>query len=578
MAEAQEIRQATELLFNERKDFIVIGLTGRTGSGCSLISNFLTKEFEELTLPSPKDNEYNNNEERKYKVVYKYAKENWAAFRLIEVKNIIVSFILEDDYERFIKYINDNLKFTIPYFDKLINSLNDNLKIEFNELHKIRIKVKNEMEKDRDKSLSSDLAYSFYFEDLPRFTNKLQKTLNDHDPNLYTLIFQNIGNNIRKSGLAYEIKFEPQNIYKLSQRINVLIKILRRRNIKIQKRILIVIDAIRNPHEAVFFKERYSAFYLFSVNCDNKDRIDRLINKGLNKKQIEKLDKQEYPQKLIGVNKFISQNIGRCIELADIHLFNPNDSDYSIILKQIIRYVTLIMHPGIVTPTHIERCMQVAYDAKLNSGCMSRQVGAVVTDVDYSVKSIGWNNPPEGQVQCNLRDIKSLLNCDDKLAFSDFEYCDELFSLYLNQSCKHKIDDENLKGRMFSYCFKDAYNAFEDKKNQVHTRALHGEENAFLQIAKYGGVGLKGGYLFTTASPCELCAKKAFQLGIKKIYYIDPYPGISEKHVLSFGKDRPEMQLYEGAIGRAYHALYTPIIPYKDEINMLLDFEFIQKK
>lgn len=100
---------------------------------------------------------------------------------------------------------------------------------------------------------------------------------------------------------------------------------------------------------------------------------------------------------------------------------------------------------------------------------------------------------------------------------------------------------------------------------------MHAEENAFLQISKYGGQGIKGGNLFCTASPCELCAKKAYQLGIKHIYYIDPYPGISEKHILSFGRNsiNPKMKLFYGAIGEAYIRLYKPLLPYKDELELV---------
>jgi hypothetical protein len=117
--------------------------------------------------------------------------------------------------------------------------------------------------------------------------------------------------------------------------------------------------------------------------------------------------------------------------------------------------------------------------------------------------------------------------------------------------------------------FKDIRNGLTKKGNQVHTRALHGEENAFLQIVKYGGQAINGGYLFTTSSPCELCAKKAYQLGIIKIFFIDPYPGISKKHILLSGNNTPELQLFQGAIGRAYHQLYEPIMSYKDELKLM---------
>lgn len=74
--------------------------------------------------------------------------------------------------------------------------------------------------------------------------------------------------------------------------------------------------------------------------------------------------------------------------------------------------------------------------------------------------------------------------------------------------------------------------------------------------------------MFTTASPCELCAKKAYQLGISKIVFIDPYPGIASSHILSSGENSPELSLFRGAVGSAFHKLYQPFMPFKDELDM----------
>ncbi len=227
-----------------------------------------------------------------------------------------------------------------------------------------------------------------------------------------------------------------------------------------------------------------------------------------------------------------------------------------------------MLHPGLVTPTHIERCMQLAYNAKFNSGCLSRQVGAVVTRADYSIQSVGWNDVPKGQISCNLRDANGYCKNKDKESFSEYEIENKEFSnsmLKISNASKNKTS-----GRCMSYCFKDVYNGLKGEKNQVYTRALHAEENAFLQISKYGGTEVKGGCLFTTASPCELCAKKAYQLGIEKIYYIDPYPGISQSHILTFGSTgNPEMKLFYGAIGQSYLDFYQPRISIKDELEMV---------
>lgn len=279
----------------------------------------------------------------------------------------------------------------------------------------------------------------------------------------------------------------------------------------------------------------------------------------------------EYPKKLVGKEKFYNQNISACLEISDVHIYNPeiDNNKYYFLTEQIIKYVVLMMHPGLITPTHIERCMQIAYNAKVNSGCLSRQVGAVITGDDYSIKSVGWNEVPKGHLSCGLRDVRQYCRNKDEESYSHFEITDCDFSEAITEIYE-SIDYEKLGGRLYPYCFKDIYNEMKDKDNQVHTRALHAEENAFLQISKYGGEGVQGGYLFITASPCELCAKKSYQIGIKKIFYIDPYPGISQNHILKFGSENnPEMLLFFGAIGNAYISLYTQRISIKDELEMI---------
>lgn len=126
-------------------------------------------------------------------------------------------------------------------------------------------------------------------------------------------------------------------------------------------------------------------------------------------------------------------------------------------------------------------------------------------------------------------------------------------------------------GKLPCYCFKDYHNQINEERNQVHTRALHAEETAFLSLGA-NHLRAENGILFTTSSPCELCSKKAMHLGIKTIYYVEPYAGVSEKHVLSIGerKKRPQLILFTGAIGTAYNRLYTPLLPRKDENEMWL--------
>lgn len=312
---------------------------------------------------------------------------------------------------------------------------------------------------------------------------------------------------------------------------------------------------------------------MFAVTSDENDRFSRLINLGFSKSEIDTIDHKEYPKKKIKKEYFSSQDIQRCIELSDVYLHNKTESrtDMFELSKQLFRYISLIMHPGLVTPTNIERCMQTAFNAKANSGCISRQVGAAVTDDNFSIMSIGWNDVPEGQVACGLRDINKLLDNNDNEAFSEYERSED-FKVFLQS--KLTSMEKKMKGRYCRFCFKDAYNSHTGLSNQVHTRALHAEENAFLQIVKRGGGLVKNGNLFTTASPCELCSKKAYQLGIANIFFIDPYPGISESHIINSGKQRPKLKYFQGAIGRAYSQLYQDFMPLKDENEILYVMKF----
>ncbi|HWR32661.1 MAG TPA: hypothetical protein VN451_04015 [Chitinophagaceae bacterium] len=395
----------------------------------------------------------------------------------------------------------------------------------------------------------------------------------------------------------------------MAQQINTLIKAIRMVNDS--KPAKIIIDSLRNPFEIMFFKQRYSAFYLIAVNRDTKIREAFLKGYyGKEYKAMESLLESEYNG---GKGKqFYKPYLRSCIEKADIHITyrtqeetkelneakKDNASPYFSWQMQLLKYLTLIEHPGLVTPSPEERCMQLAYSAKFNSGCISRQVGAAITDENYSIKAIGWNDTPEGQVPCLLRNTETLLNASGEYvkeqmekekavklpaeredlnlelsAFTPFEKTNEKFKNALHSHYKEQLDSNrsNLKGRNVCMCFKSLQNSCVEGKNQVHTRSLHAEENAFLQITKYGGTAIKNGKLFTTSSPCELCAKKAYQLGIKVIYYVDPYPGISQEQILDVGSIKPEVRLFNGAIGSAYTWLYEPFMAYKDELALLLN-------
>ncbi|MGF1716410.1 deoxycytidylate deaminase [Photobacterium chitinilyticum] len=567
-----------ETIYKERAKFIILGLTGRTGSGCTTLSKLLKQEsFSMLSPPKPHRALFSNDEERKYRIVYNYLSKHWCKFYHIRMSDVVSTFLLDLPFNDFDKLYKSTLDVELG---KNSEALDKKLKECYTDYHTKRAKAKGYAEQHEENLYSQDI-YQFYFNELPAFTDKLKRILHRIQPGSFTKLYQTVGNNIRKSGTAESPDYNPDRIYIFSQRVNKLIKLLRHKSKSSKENVCVVLDAIRNPYEAFFFRERYSAFYLLSVTTENETRINRLLSQSsISKEDIKDIDSRENPDSLKGEDRFWSLDLQRCIEISDIHLYNPDDHNKLKALKrQLVKYISLIMHPGLITPSQDERCMQIAYNAKLNSGCLSRQVGAVVTDSDNSIKAVGWNNVAQGQTPCNLRRAEDLLANEDESAFSLFERENSKFRASLGEIYSFTGSSAKpFNGKPVSYCFKDVKNSIDGEKNQVHTRALHAEENAFLQISKHGGMPVKQGYLYTTASPCELCAKKAYQLKIDTVIFIDPYPGVANDHIINCGVDIPKLKLFCGAIGRAYQQLFEPIIPYKDELEIGLDLNVPNKK
>lgn len=564
-------------VYDTREKYIIIGLTGRTGAGCSTAAEILSKERKNIQVSRPNFVKIDDNEERKINIIKRFVNENWEPFVWIKIKNIITSFIVEVEKEKFIQYVAQFLEPTSSARQKEIcQSFLEICGEHFDIIRNKRLELKGKIENIEERHAKNK---DFYFKQVGVFTNIIKEFFDNLSTKNYTKVYQRLGDNIRSSGSVTSSVFKAENIFSISKRVNRLLKIFTHHSRHSNYKTYIVIDTLRNPFEALYFRERYSAFYLMAINANDDTRNKRLQKQyDLSASQIELINKKESNKIKSKYSSFVSQNIQKCYDLADIHVSNQQigEDDFTFITWQIVKFVALIMHPGIIMPSSEERCMQIAHTAKLNSGCLSRQVGASITDEFFSLKGIGWNTPPEGQAPCSLRNVYDLISHKDDIAFSRFEnnnkdFRDLVKKLYDKDNTKKCRN--NLKGRNVSYCFKDLKNEIDEEKNQVHTRALHAEENAFLQIVKYGGQGIRGGKLFTTSSPCELCAKKAYQLGIMEVYYLDPYPGISEDHIFQSGINRPKLTMFSGAIGRAYHQLYEPIMPPKDELKMMLEIE-----
>jgi deoxycytidylate deaminase len=646
-----------QTLYNCRKNFIIIGLTGVAGSGCSTLAQIMSSRdfLRKVRVPDEisgseaplTDNEaafkYDKQKvqedatgkdvfHRKYSICYNFAKAYYEPFTIIKFTHVIWLYallcykhhrtgsfkeylrsILYDKYKPSVKNRDKDYKKAVGFnpdsrkrdIDKILNGFSfwnclEALNIDADVL------TKDHITDDQAKRLSK-----VFFDKRNVFNNFLDFILSNLSVlDYYSLCFLNhrMAVQIRLTGSLedpYDDVYDNRgnqgfkHQYDLIRLINFLIKGYRKLNNDGSTRI--VIDSLRNSIEAWFLKERYSAFYLIAINDDKnrqshlrkeislksraKDEIVSLITAKVDALSAEEVKPKEFESGI-----FASPNVEQVIADAEIHINNnidryngelpKNDCAFLKMEEQWMKYSSLMLHPGLITPSAEERCMSLAFTSKFNSSCISRQVGAVITNSNHSVRTIGWNDVAYGQIPCGLRDLREIIGskrCDNiNYCYSNFEYGDNPRNNYDSENFKEKVRSDyreviknpNLKGLPLPFCFKDLHNRYKGEKNQVFTRSLHAEENAMLQMVKYGGEPLINGIIYVTASPCELCSKKLYQIGVRKIVYIDPYPGIAREQIINSGYKRPRLKMFEGAYGQTYFKLYQPFMSYKDELDI----------
>lgn len=656
------MKALVENIYSQKNNFIIIGLTGKTGSGCTTISNILTNGYKDY---NPKNISGKIIQNRKDEIVKQFASKNFKdkKFEIIKPSTLIMMLfifeksiffteikalkkLLEEDtkkpvdkdakkleikkecdktlslYKAFTSFDIDNKLDNKSKFEKYIIALKDHTtKKNKTKLSNYILQIKKKHEEDLSKQtlqgliteinrlfsctlkknnqIFNNYEYKKQSYDASNKSgiiekNKLKREI-IYDALTYlarneSLIFINLYKKyndsisekrdsrhltIQQLQIIGDLVREKINIFQLPEYVNLLIKSFRQQS-KINKTYCyIVIDSLKNPFEIVYFKERYSAYYTFSVHAKDETIYERFPDKdeikAIHQKELNQDNTNKQKDSLDSEKDFNSQNIIECIQRSDIYIDN-NDDKTNTLYTQVFKYLSLIVHPGLITPTKDEMIMQLALNAKFNSGCISRQVGAVVLNKYDSVRAIGWNEVPEGQIPCLLRSHNELLNNPSSLDYSSYEK-DKLRKTdafkYIFAKHENQYKESTALGLNDSFCFKQVQNEIDGQKNQVYTRSLHAEENAFLQASKYGNTEIIGGQLFTTASPCFLCAKKAYQLGIKRIVYIEAYPDISREQVFEIGIHTIEMVHFRGAIGLAYQKLYEPIFSYKDELKAI---------
>jgi len=233
-----------------------------------------------------------------------------------------------------------------------------------------------------------------------------------------------------------------------------------------------VIDSIRHPEEAAVFKKR-SDFILVHVTAPPEIRFERMRARGRedDPRTLEaflRLEEQEAKSK-----ESSGQQLLRTIGMADRRIENNST------LEHLYDMVDALLAEASVEfrlarPSWDEYFMDIAKVVASRSNCIKRHVASIIVR-DKRIISTGYNGTPRGLRNCSEG------GCPRCNAFAD-------------------------AGSKLEECL-----------------CSHGEENAIVQAA-YHGISVKGATLYTTFSPCLLCAKMIINAGISEVVYNASYP------------------------------------------------------
>lgn len=177
----------------------------------------------------------------------------------------------------------------------------------------------------------------------------------------------------------------------------------------------IVIECFRNPIEIDMLRNEYPHFYLMALYSPKVERRER-------KKCPEWFDKADKRDAGEKDNKY-GQQVRKCVNQADIIIDNSmhwktyDDTDE--FFKKLNSYIELLQSPY-RAPNEEEMIMHLAYSISLNSLCIQRQVGAIITDNEYNVLSVGYNAPPQKSDSCYHLYSQCFRKIKKKESFTDY--------------------------------------------------------------------------------------------------------------------------------------------------------------
>lgn len=335
-----------------------------------------------------------------------------------------------------------------------------------------------------------------------------------------------------------------------------------------------IIDSLKNTEELSLLREVYKdIFYFFSVFSPLIEREKNLRAKNLAPKEIhEIIDTDNFE------NNDDGQNVKDTFVKADFFVRVSEDNIKELPIK-ISRYINIVFDNEIATPFTHEIAMYEAQSVAGNSACLSRQVGAAITNHKEEIISRGWNDVPRFGGNLYREGDPADRRC------KVIGYCsnDKTKDVVTDDILNHVLTDPDLIRDLFggkqvevgTELYKKVKNVIR-KNTKIRdliefSRSVHAEMHAIIIGSQLADNKMVGGKLFCTTYPCHNCARHLIVAGIKEIYYIEPY---SKSLGLALHNDaitedekstnKVKLLLYDGVAPRRYLEFFLMNRPRKD--------------
>jgi deoxycytidylate deaminase len=308
-----------------------------------------------------------------------------------------------------------------------------------------------------------------------------------------------------------------------------------------------LIRSLKRPEEVQLLRQVYRpGFFLIGIADDDDSQRAYLTKEiGLTDEQAERLIKRDQDEHVP-----FGQRTRKTFYLADVFVQRRGEA-YK---KQLERFLDLIFGHPFKTPTREEHAMFMAYASAARSAQLGRQVGAAIATPDGDVIAVGMNDVPsqnggpywegdtedhrdhnkiDSNVVYRTRIVKSVVEkLNGKLLTA--EHVTPIIKNVIDDLTKRQTPEEveRITAAQIEKN-KDAFVSINVVEDWIETsdlrditeygRAVHGEMDAILTCARLG-ISVQGKYLFVTTFPCHNCTRHIISAGIKKVYYIEPYP------------------------------------------------------